>query len=96
MGTSKGSSGPGSGLVPSFVNDPVAPALPVAPVTPPAMPASPVAPNNPAPLPVPAGPAPAPSRPDTSGAGDFRGARTSFSRFARTGSRSSLGSAVSN
>lgn len=37
-----------------------------------------------------------PPRPDTSGAGSLGGARGSFSRFTRTGSRSALGSALAN
>ncbi len=96
MGTSKSYGGPGSGLVPSFLNDPSPPALPSAPIAPPVAPGAPGVPGIPSPSPS-LPPAPTmPPRPDTSGAGDFRGARTSFSRFARTGSRSSLGSAVSN
>lgn len=97
MGTSKGYGGPGSGLVPSFLNDPAPPALPSAPVAPSAAPGASRAPDIPSPPPqIPPTPTGPPPRPDTSGAGDFRSARTSFSRFARTGSRSSLGSAVSN
>lgn len=93
MGTSKGYGGPAGGLVPSFLNDPAPPALPGAPAVPPPGPA---ALGAPAPQ-SPATPAPQPTlpRPDTSGAGDFRGPRANFSRFARTGSRSSLGNAVS-
>lgn len=42
-------------------------------------------------------PAPPPgTQPDTTGAGVLSGARGSFSRFARTGSRSALGNALSN
>ena len=93
MGTSKGYGGPAGGLVPSFLNDPAQPALPGAPAVPPPGPAAPGAPAPQAP----ATPAPQSTlpRPDTSVAGDFRGPRANFSRFARTGSRSSLGSAVS-
>lgn len=94
MGTSKGYGGPAGGLVPSFLNDPAPPVRPApAPAAPPPEPA---APGAPAPQP-PSAPPPqtAPPRPDTSGAGDFRGPRANFSRFARTGSRTSLGSAVS-
>lgn len=95
MGTSKGYGGPSSGLVPSWVDDP-APGVGPAPAPPaPATPGTPVAPGQPAaPMPAqPKGPAP---RPDTSGAGALGGARGSFSRFARTGSRNALGSALSN
>lgn len=101
MGTSKGYGGPASGLVPSFVDDPAPPALPRPPVAPtttpnPGAPGVPGAPGGPA---APPQPTPAPRMPlrsDTSGAGDLSGARGSFSRFARTGSRSALGSALSN
>lgn len=95
MGTSKGYGGPSSGLVPSWVDDPApgvgpAPAMPAT-----ATPGTPGSPGQPA-APTPAKPkAPAP-RPDTSGAGALGGARGSFSRFARTGSRRALGSALSN
>lgn len=98
MGTSKGYGGPSSGLVPSWVDDPapgVAPApapAPGAPITPttPGTPGQPAAPGSPARPQAPA------SQPDTSEAGGLGGARGSFSRFARTGSRSALGSALSN
>lgn len=99
MGTSKGYGGPASGLVPSFVDDPAPPAVRRPPVAPPATPnpGAPVAPDGPAARPRPApAPPPMPLRPDTRGAGELSGARGSFSRFARTGSGSALGSALSN
>lgn len=95
MGTSKAYGGPASGLVPSFVDDPVPPTMPRPPVAPsiapqqPAQPATPVSPPNPQrPL--------TPRLPDTSGAGALGGARGNFTRFARTGSSSSLGKSVAN
>jgi hypothetical protein len=95
MGTSKLYGGPANGLVPSFLNEPAQPTLPV-PTAPPAAPGAPTTPGTPG-APPPASPRPAqPLPPDMSGVGDLRGARTSFSRFTRTGSRASLGSAVSN
>jgi hypothetical protein len=99
MGTSKGYGGPSTGLVPSFVNDPVPPVL-LRPTITPELPASPGIPGVPAPkLPAPETPAPAtrdtPRSPDT-GAGELGGARRNFSNFSRTGSRSALGSALSN
>lgn len=100
MGTSKGYGGPASGLVPSFVDDPPPPVIPRVPVAPPAAPGAPGLPGAPVPLqqPTPVSPvAPqTPPRPDTSGAGGLGGARGGFSRFARTGSRSALGGALSN
>lgn len=95
MGTSKGYGGPSSGLVPSWVDDPAPGVGPAPAPSAPATPGTPGAPGQPAaPMPAqPQGPAP---RPDTSGAGALGGARGSFSRFARTGSRSVLGSALSN
>lgn len=93
MGTSKGYGGPSTGLVPSWVD---APAPSLAPAAPAAVPGTPGAPVPVLPGQTPPGPrAPLP-RPDTFGGGGLGGARGSFSRFARTGSRSSLGSALSN
>lgn len=102
MGTSKGYGGPASGLVPSFVDDPTPPAQSRPPATAPAGPSTPASPNSPG---APAAPPPAqptapraprtPSGPDTRGAGSLGAARGSFTRFARTGSRSALGSALS-
>jgi len=90
MGTSKGYGGAGSGLVPSWVDDP-SPGVAAGPV--------PTPPGGGAPQPGP-GQTPPPSRtpprPDTSGAGSFQRARGAFSRFAKTGSRSALGSAMSS
>lgn len=92
MGTSKGYGGAGSGLVASWVDDPSPGVAPGPAPTPP--------PGGGAPLPGPgqAPPPPlrTPPRPDTSGAGSFQGARGAFSRFAKTGSRSALGSAMSS
>lgn len=102
MGTSKRYGGPASGLVPSFVDDPTPPARPRPPVTAPMVPGAPTAPSVPgAPpshQPPPASPsAPrTPPRPDTRGTGSLGGARAGFTRFARTGSRAALGSALSN
>ncbi len=84
MGTSKGYGGAKSGLVPSWVDDPspgVAPG------------AVPVAPGG---VPQPGPPPPSRTKPDTSGAGSFQGARSLFSRFAKTGSQSALGGALSS
>lgn len=82
MGTSKGYGGPATGLVPSWIDDPV-PGVGPGPA-----PATPGVPATPVPG--------APAQPDTSAAGGLGGARGSFSRFARTGSRSSLGSALAS
>lgn len=102
MGTSKSYGGPSSGLVPSFVDDPTPPTQPRPPATAPVSPNAPGAPGGPS-FPQPGQPAaPAipgvprtPSRPDTKGTGSLGGARGNFTRFARTGSRSALGSALS-
>lgn len=99
MGTSKGYGGPASGLVPSFVDDPTPPTQPRPPATAPAAPGAPGAPSSPQPTQPVAPAAPgvprAPPRPDTRGTGSLGGARGNFTRFARTGSRSALGSALS-
>lgn len=105
MGTSKGYGGPASGLVPSFVDDPTPPAQSRPPVTAPAGPRAPGSPNAPgtlgAPPPPPSAPPTAPTAPrtrpgpDTRGAGSLGTPRGSFTRFARTGSRSALGRALS-
>jgi hypothetical protein len=93
MGTSKGYGGPATGLVPSWVDD-LAPG--VAPAGPAPVPGAPSVANPTAPAQqTPGAPTVLPG-PDVSGAGRLGGARRSFSRFARTGSRSSLGSALSN
>ncbi len=94
MGTSKGYGGPATGLVPSWVDDPVPGVGPgPAPATP-GVPASPM-PGTPAQGP-PVAPPIAHAQADTSAARGLGGARGSFSRFARTGSRSSLGRALAN
>ncbi|MGY3610694.1 MULTISPECIES: Qat anti-phage system associated protein QatB [unclassified Bradyrhizobium] len=103
MGTSKGYGGPANGLVPSFVDDPLPPARPRPPSIQPALPGTPGGPAAPPSQPhspaIPTTPASPPGgsplRPDR-GAGDFGGARSNFTRFARTGSRGSLGSALSD
>lgn len=97
MGTSKGYGGPSSGLVPSWVDDPTPGVGPIAPAPAPGAPATPGVPEPVAPAqPAPASPSRLPPRPDTSGAGGLGGARGGFTRFARTGSRSAFGSALSN
>jgi hypothetical protein len=105
MGTSKGYGGPASGLVPSFVDDPLPPVRPRPPSVQPAGPAAPTAPGAPGAAPslpqsppapsIPSLPWLTPSQPDR-GPGEFGGARSNFTRFARTGSRGSLGSALSD
>lgn len=102
MGTSKSYGGPANGLVPSFVDAPTTPALTRPPAPPPLAPAAPGVPGTPgAPADPPSAPKPpvsAPPRPaqsDTNGGGGLGPARGGFSRFARTGSRSSLGRALS-
>lgn len=103
MGTSKGYGGPANGLVPSFVDDPLPPVRPRPPSVRPAVPggpadpaAPPSQPHSPAVPTMPASPpGGSPPRPDR-GAGEFGGARSNFTRFARTGSRGSLGSALSD
>lgn len=92
MGTSKGYGGASSGLVPSWVDDPTPG---VGPGPAPTAPPGGVAPA-PGPGQAPLSPSRTPPRPDTSGAGSFQGARGSFSRFAKSGSRSALGGALSN
>lgn len=89
MGTSKSYGGPTTGLVPSWVDDPAPTGAPGAPTSPsqPGMPGSPLTqPSQPQ----------TQSHPDTSGAGSLGGARGNYTRFARTGSRSSLGRALSD
>jgi hypothetical protein len=95
MGTSKAYGGPGSGLVPSWVDDPAPAALPGGPA-----PTSPAAAPGQAPQTPPAAEpnqAPAVSvagRPDTAGTGTYSGARRKFASFARSGDSSSLGGAL--
>lgn len=99
MGTSKGYGGPANGLVPSFVDSPPSPVLPrpaVPPSAAPAAPGRPGAPGAPPPNPQPSAPSPqGPLRPDIVGAGGLGQVRRSFSGFARTGSHSALGRALS-
>lgn len=84
MGTSKSYGGPGSGLVPSWVDDVVAPALPTSSSTSDeAVPDQGVTPAH-----------TVPRVPDTVGTGTYTSARRMFSSFARTGSTSSLGGAL--
>lgn len=93
MGTSKSYGGPTTGLVPSWVDDPApagAPGTPLSPIQP-GIPGSPLNPPGQPPAPPQTQP-----YPDTSGAGSLGGARGNFSRFSRTGSRSSLGRALSD
>lgn len=105
MGTSKGYGGSSSGLVPSWVDDPApgvepgtAPASPAAPADGGAVPTAPGNPadGSPAAAPGPGKPATGNTKPDTSGAGSFQGARANFTRFAKTGSRRALGSALAD
>jgi hypothetical protein len=85
MGTSKGYGGSKTGLVPSWVDDVAPSVVPTAPPTPQA----PGAPTSPTPV--------APTTPSQPAAvpGTLGAARSSFTRFARTGSQSSLGGALS-
>jgi hypothetical protein len=98
MGTSKSYGGPSSGLVPSFVDDPTPPTQPRPPATAPVAPNAPGAPGAPS-LPQPGHAVPdvsrTPPRPDTKGTGSLGGARGNFTRFARSGSRSAVGCALS-
>lgn len=90
MGTSKAYGGPASGLVPSFVDNPPPPTVPRPQVAPVSAPSQADAPGT-------SGQSTVPRPADTGGAGtSFRGARTNFSKFANTGSRSSLGRAMSS
>lgn len=91
MGTSKGYGGPSSGLVPSWIDDVAQPSAPAAQPNGPG-------PSNPSqPGATPSQPGSAPSAPvNNDGTGSLRGARSSFTRFARTGSPSDLGNALSS
>lgn len=82
MGTSKGYGGPSSGLVPSWIDDVAQPAAPAA------QPNGPGQSNPSQPGSTPSGPV------NNDGTGSLRGARSSFTRFARTGSPSDLGNAL--
>lgn len=89
MGTSKAYGGPSNGLVPSFVDNPPPPTVPTPAVQPssqPVQPATGIQSGTGAPI--------TPRVPDTGGSGDFRTARSNFTRFAHTGSGSSLGRAM--
>ena len=90
MGTSKSYGGPASGLVPSWIDDgaevEAAPSSPEHPVGTPAQdPAAPDATDA----------EQQPGQPDTQGNSKFTGAKSRFTRFAKTGSSSSLGRALS-
>lgn len=84
MGTSKGYGGPSSGLVPSWIDDVAQPAAPAA------QPSGTGQSNPSQPGSAPPGPV------NNDGTGSLRGARSSFTRFARTGSPSDLGNALSS
>jgi hypothetical protein len=86
MGTSTSYGGSRNGLIPSWIDEPVSVAAPGAPLVPPAG-TTPGAPGAAAPPVVP---------PNAAAAGELRGPRSSFSHFVSTGSRASLGSALSN
>ncbi|HHK2183629.1 TPA: Qat anti-phage system associated protein QatB [Pseudomonas aeruginosa] len=91
MGTSKGYGGPSSGLVPSWIDDVAQPAAPAA------QPNGTGQSNPSQPGSTPPQQGSAPSRPvNNDGTGSLRGARSSFTRFARTGSSSDLGNALSS
>lgn len=91
MGTSKGYGGPSSGLVPSWIDDVAQPAAPAA------QPNGTGQSNPSQPDSTPSKPGSAPSGPvNNAGTGSLRGARSSFTRFARTGSPSDLGNALSS
>ncbi|WP_305366727.1 Qat anti-phage system associated protein QatB [Pseudomonas sp. CBZ-4] len=91
MGTSKGYGGPSSGLVPSWIDDVAQPAGPAA------QPNGPRQPNPSQPGSTPSQSGSSPSGPvNNDGTGSLRGARSSFTRFARTGSPSDLGNALSS
>lgn len=91
MGTSKGYGGPSSGLVPSWIDDVAQPAGPAA------QPNGPGQSNPSQSGSTPSQPGSSPSGPvNNDGTGSLRGARSSFTRFARTGSPSDLGNALSS
>jgi hypothetical protein len=92
MGTSSMYGGPRTGLVPSWADDPVPGGVPS-----PNPAVAPIAPGQGGEVPAaPAGLSLPAAQPDQAGAGAFSGARTGFTRFARTGSRSALESALSH
>lgn len=92
MGTSNPYGGPKDGLLPSWLDKPTpSPSPPGVP------PPAPVPPGTPAPTPQAPQPQPAPEAPPSPMKGSsLRGARTSFTRFAGTGSRSNLDRGLSN
>jgi hypothetical protein len=93
VGTSKGYGGPSDGLVPSWADSPAAPPAGPGDGSPPARPPGgpPNTPQNPLPG---RPPGRAPIAPSGGAPGPLTGARTKFTRFAQTGSRSDLGGAV--
>ncbi|MRE41966.1 hypothetical protein GIJ60_24490 [Klebsiella quasipneumoniae] len=82
MGTSKSYGGPTNGLVPDFVDNPPAPTLPISPTTPEddQLQGRPLTPSL-----IP---------PDSNGAGPLSTPKGNFTRYVRSGSRSSLGKAI--
>lgn len=84
MGTSKSYGGPGSGLVPSWLDDAVAPAAPSESTNSDGASADQSATETHA----------RPRQPDTAGTTTYTGARRMFSNFARTGNSGSLGRAL--
>ena len=94
MGTSKSYGGPGSGLVPSWVDDPAPPARPV----PPSQSIAPTAPGQSVPEDGTPGLQPTapsqPAQPDRAGTGAYSSAKRKFSSFARNGGSSELGGAL--
>jgi len=82
MGTSKSYGGPTNGLVPDFVDNPPAPTLPIPPMTP----GDDQLQDGP--------PAPSVVTPDSNGAGPLSTPKGNFTRYVRSGSRSSLGKAI--
>lgn len=100
MGTSKCYGGPSNGLIPPFVDDPQPQQPPLAPQTQPELPTLPGTPALPESRPQPpqapeTDPQPALPVPDANGVGSLRGPRGTFSRFFRSGDRSTLGRALS-
>ena len=92
MGTSKSYGGPGSGLVPSWIDDPAPGSVPTGPVVAPGIVSGQPA-TAPETLDVPPS-NPMPGRPDTAGTSVYSAAKRKFSSFARTGSSSALGGAL--
>lgn len=90
MGTSKGYGGPSSGLVPSWIDDAAHPAAPTQPSAPAGQSDGTSQSSPPQSDAAPSGPV------NNDGTGSLRGARSSFTRFARTGSSAALGNALSS